>query len=180
MSDNNDEFSDVVNCKDIIQHLHPINIDELKKYFKEIKIITEPGKYTEIRDQYIKSRHLPEFEEKQVEGCNLNLPFTDINIDDGTHQDLYDEYSGEFNVDFSEFYKFANPLTYLIVKNNSLKRPDEKEDLKDAIDLLVEIGADINYFFPAHVMSTEILLLLYCWNYYFSHVMADTILPHLH
>ena len=38
MSDN-DEFKE--SCKDIIQHLHPINIDELKKYFKERKIITK-------------------------------------------------------------------------------------------------------------------------------------------
>ena len=47
MSDNNDEFKDAKNCKEIIQHLHPINIDELKKYFKERKIITEtePGFY---------------------------------------------------------------------------------------------------------------------------------------
>ena len=46
MSDNNyNEFSDVVNCKDIIQHLHPINIDELKKYFNEREIITEQKIY---------------------------------------------------------------------------------------------------------------------------------------
>ena len=35
MGDNNDGV--VKNCKDIIQHLHPINIDELKKYFRERK-----------------------------------------------------------------------------------------------------------------------------------------------
>ena len=33
---------------------------------------------------------------------------------------------GNYHYDFSEFYKYVNPLTYLIVKNNSLKRPDEK------------------------------------------------------
>lgn len=146
MSDNNDEFKDAKNCKEIIQHLHPINIDELKKYFNERKITEEPGIYTEIRGQYTESLHLPEFKEKQVEGCNLNLPFTDINIDDGKHQDLYNEDSGDFHVEFSELYKFANPLTYLIVKNNSLKTSNEKKYLKDAIELLVENGADINYF----------------------------------
>ncbi len=77
MSDNNDEFKDAKNCKEIIQHLHPINIDELKKYFNERKITEEPGIYTEIRGQYTESLHLPEFKEKQVEGCNLNLPFTE-------------------------------------------------------------------------------------------------------
>ena len=54
MGDNNDG---VVNCKDIIQYLHPININELKKYFRERKIITEtePGFYIQNRNVFILS-----------------------------------------------------------------------------------------------------------------------------
>ena len=143
MSDNN-EFKDAENCKDIIQHLHPINIDELKKYFKERKIITEtePGFYKGNRNRFITQLGLPEeFEEKRSEDCDLNDTFGMIEIDD----DDANSDDGEYPYDFSEFYKYVNPLTYLIVKNNSLKKPREKEDLEDAIDLLVENGADINF-----------------------------------
>tara|TARA_Y100000591_G_C21818431_1_gene692126 strand:+ start:402 stop:1646 length:1245 start_codon:yes stop_codon:yes gene_type:complete len=155
MSDNNDdEFSDVVNCKDIIQHLHPINIDELKKYFKERKIKTEPGIYTEDRNWYNNLLKLPEeFEEKRSEDCDLNACFIKSNYrywdEDGVEHfdDIDFEDDNEYHIDFSEIYKYVNPLTYLIVKNNLLKRPDEKKDLKDAIDLLVKNGADINFHY---------------------------------
>tara|TARA_B100001057_G_C22830436_1_gene943189 strand:+ start:262 stop:1494 length:1233 start_codon:yes stop_codon:yes gene_type:complete len=141
MSDNN-EFKDAENCKDIIQHLHPINIDELKKYFKERKIITEPGFYKGNRNRFITQLGLPEeFEEKRSEDCDLNDTFGMIEPDD----DDANSDDGEYHYDFSEFYKYVNPLTYLIVKNNSLKKPREKEDLEDAIDILVENGADINF-----------------------------------
>ena len=141
MSDNNDG---VVNCKDIIQHLYPINIDELKKYFRERKIITEtePGFYKENRNRFITQLGVPEdFTEKRSEDCDLNDTFVIIELDD----DDADSVNGFYHFDFSEFYKYVNPLTYLIVKNNSLKRPNEKKDLEDAIDLLVENGADINF-----------------------------------
>ena len=144
MGDNNDEFKDAKNCKEIIQHLHPINIDELKKYFKERKIITEtePGFYKENRNRFMTKLGLPEdFKEKRSEDCDLNDTFRMIEPDD----DDADSVDGFYHYDFSEFYKYVNPLTYLIVKNNSLKRPDEKKDLEDAIDLLVENGADINF-----------------------------------
>lgn len=138
MSDNNDG---VVNCKDIIQHLHPINIDELKKYFRERKIITEtePGFYIQNRNVFITRLGLPEdFKEKRSEDCDLNEIF-------GIFEPGEVGDDGFYHYDFSEFYKYVNPLTYLIIKNNSLKRPDEKKDLEDAIDLLVENGADINF-----------------------------------
>jgi hypothetical protein len=146
MSDNNDEFKDAENCKDIIQHLHPINIDELKKYFKERKIITEtePGFYKGNRNRFITQLGLPEeFEEKRSEDCDLNETFGLIepDDDDGNSDD------GNFLYDFSGFYKYVNPLTYLIVKNNSLKKPDEKKDLREAIDLLVKNGVDINFHY---------------------------------
>ena len=144
MGDNNDEE---VNCMDIIQHLHPINIDELKKYFKERKIITEtePGFYKGNRDRFITQLGLPEkFEEKRSENCDLNNNFGMIDelVDDDANS-----VDGQYYYDFSEFYKYVNPLTYLIVKNNSLKKTQEKEDLRDAIDLLVENGADINFHY---------------------------------
>lgn len=147
MSDNNDEFKDAKNCKEIIQHLHPINIDELKKYFKERKIITETelgiyNNYKENRNRFITQLGLPEeFEEKLSKDCDLNDTFIMIEPND----DDADSVDGFYHFDFSEFYKYVNPLTYLIVKNNSLKRPNEKKDLEDAIDLLVENGADINF-----------------------------------
>ena len=144
MSDNNDEFKDAKNCKQILQHLHPINIDELKKYFKERKTITEtePGFYKENRNRFITQLGLPEeFEEKRSPLCDLNDTFGAIEPDD----DDANSDDGFYHYDFSEFYKYVNPLTYLIVKNNSLKRPNEKKDLEDAIDLLAENGADINF-----------------------------------
>ena len=147
MSNNNDEFKDAESCKDIIQHLHPINIDELKKYFKERKIITEtePGFYKGNRNRFITQLGLPEkFEDKRSENCDLNDNFGMI---DELVDDDADSVDGQYYYDFSEFYKYVNPLTYLIVKNNSLKKTQEKEDLRDAIDLLVENGADINFHY---------------------------------
>ena len=144
MIDNNDGV--VKNCKDIIQHLHPINIDELKKYFRERKIITEtePGIYIQNRNAFITRLGLPEdFKEKRSEDCDLNETFGMIELGYNDDDEVGDD--GNYHYDFSEFYKYVNPLTYLIVKNNSLKRPDEKKDLEDAIDLLVENGADINF-----------------------------------
>tara|TARA_Y100000816_G_scaffold291647_1_gene283674 strand:+ start:987 stop:2183 length:1197 start_codon:yes stop_codon:yes gene_type:complete len=165
MSDNNyNEFSDVVNCKDIIQHLHPINIDELKKYFNEREIITEPGKYIGNRNWYNNLLKLPgEFEEKRSEDCDLNACFIKSHYieynPDGEYPFDYTYFvdDDEYYFDFSELYKYVNPLTYLIVKNNLLKRPDEKKDLKDAIDLLVKNGADINFHY---------LTIMNCWFYF--------------
>ena len=148
MSDN-DEFKDALNCKDIIQHLHPINIKKKKKYFKERKIITEtePGFYKGNRNRFITQLGLPEeFEEKRSEDCDLNDTFGLIEPDDDDDDDA-DSDDGYFLYDFSGFYKYVNPLTYLIVKNNSLKKPDEKKDLRDAIDLLVKNGVDINFHY---------------------------------
>jgi hypothetical protein len=155
MSDN-DEFKYAKSCKDIIQHLHPINIDELKKYFKERKIITEtePGFYKGNRQLFVSQLGLPEdFTEKRSEDCDLNDIFGMIELGYDDDDEVGDD--GFYHYDFSEFYKYVNPLTYLIVKNNSLKKKQEKEDLRDAIDLLVENGADINFHY---VTVMEVLI----------------------
>ena len=97
-------------CKDIIQHLHPINIDELKKYFKERKIITKtkPGIYIQNRNEFITRFGLPkDFKEKRSEDCDLNGTFEIIEPDD----DDADSVDGSYHFDFSEFYKYVNPLT---------------------------------------------------------------------